>query len=66
MGFIWTIVIGFIAGDREVLMPGPNEPQGFIMTTILDHDNHPWNHWCVRGDVSGSGNWLELTKAPDS
>jgi hypothetical protein len=49
MGFIWTIVIGFIAGViANFLMPGPNEPQG----------NHPWNHWCVRGDVSGSGNWL--------
>jgi uncharacterized membrane protein YeaQ/YmgE (transglycosylase-associated protein family) len=36
MGFIWTIIIGFIAGViAKFLMPGPNEPQGFIMTTIL-------------------------------
>ena len=36
MGFIWTIIIGFIEGViAKFLMPGPNEPQGFIMTTIL-------------------------------
>ena len=36
MGFIWTIIIGFVAGViAKFLMPGPNEPQGFIMTTIL-------------------------------
>lgn len=36
MGFIWTIIIGFVAGIiAKFLMPGPNEPQGFILTTIL-------------------------------
>jgi uncharacterized membrane protein YeaQ/YmgE (transglycosylase-associated protein family) len=36
MGFIWTIIIGFIAGViAKWAMPGPNEPQGFILTTIL-------------------------------
>ena len=36
MGFIWTIIIGFIAGViAKFVMPGPNEPQGFILTTIL-------------------------------
>lgn len=36
MGIIWTIVIGFIAGIiAKFLMPGDNEPKGFIMTTIL-------------------------------
>lgn len=36
MGIIWTIVIGFVAGMiAKFIMPGPNEPQGFIMTTIL-------------------------------
>ena len=36
MGIIWTIVIGFIAGIvAKFLMPGKNEPSGFIMTTIL-------------------------------
>ena len=33
---IWIIVIGFVAGIiARLLSPGPNEPSGFIMTTIL-------------------------------
>jgi uncharacterized membrane protein YeaQ/YmgE (transglycosylase-associated protein family) len=36
MGIIWTIIIGFVAGIvAKFIMPGDNEPQGFIMTTIL-------------------------------
>ncbi len=36
MGIIGTIVIGFLAGlIAKFLMPGPNEPSGFIMTTVL-------------------------------
>ena len=36
MGIIWTIIIGFVAGIiAKFIMPGSNEPQGFIMTTIL-------------------------------
>ena len=36
MGIIWTIIIGFVAGVvAKFLMPGPNEPSGFILTTIL-------------------------------
>ena len=36
MGIIWTIIIGFVAGViAKFLMPGDNEPSGFIMTTIL-------------------------------
>ena len=36
MTFLWTILIGFIAGIiAKWLTPGPNEPSGFIMTTIL-------------------------------
>lgn len=36
MSIIWTIIIGFIAGViAKFLMPGRNEPSGFIMTTIL-------------------------------
>jgi uncharacterized membrane protein YeaQ/YmgE (transglycosylase-associated protein family) len=36
MGIIWTIIIGFIAGIiAKFIMPGSNEPSGFIMTTIL-------------------------------
>ena len=36
MGIIWTIIIGFIVGViAKFIMPGGNEPQGFILTTIL-------------------------------
>jgi uncharacterized membrane protein YeaQ/YmgE (transglycosylase-associated protein family) len=36
MGIIWTIIIGFIAGViAKFIMPGDNEPKGFILTTIL-------------------------------
>ena len=36
MGFIWTIIIGFVAGViAKFLMPGENEPSGFILTTLL-------------------------------
>ena len=36
MGVLWTIIIGFIAGIvAKFIMPGDNEPSGFILTTIL-------------------------------
>jgi uncharacterized membrane protein YeaQ/YmgE (transglycosylase-associated protein family) len=36
MSIIWTLVIGFIAGVvAKFLMPGKNEPSGFILTTLL-------------------------------
>ena len=36
MGIIWTIIIGFIAGViAKFIVPGKNEPSGFILTTIL-------------------------------
>jgi uncharacterized membrane protein YeaQ/YmgE (transglycosylase-associated protein family) len=36
MSILWTIIIGFIAGViAKFLMPGKNEPSGFILTTIL-------------------------------
>lgn len=36
MHILWTIIIGFVAGViAKFIMPGPNEPTGFIMTTIL-------------------------------
>jgi len=36
MGILWTIIIGLVAGIiAKFLMPGDNEPSGFIMTTIL-------------------------------
>ena len=36
MSIIWTILIGFIAGViAKFIMPGKNEPSGFILTTLL-------------------------------
>ena len=36
MGILWTIIIGFVAGvSAKFIMPGANEPSGFILTTIL-------------------------------
>jgi hypothetical protein len=36
MGIVWTIIIGFVAGlIAKFLLPGPNEPSGFIVTTLL-------------------------------
>ena len=36
MSIIWTIIVGFLAGVvAKFIMPGNNEPSGFIMTTIL-------------------------------
>ena len=37
MGHIlWTIIIGFVAGViARLLSPGPNNPAGFILTTLL-------------------------------
>ena len=36
MSIIWTILIGFVAGViAKFIMPGKNEPSGFILTTIL-------------------------------
>jgi len=33
---LWTIVIGFVAGIiARLLAPGPNNPTGFILTTLL-------------------------------
>src|SRR5437868_4325172 len=36
MGILWTIIIGFLAGViAKFIMPGDNEPSGFILTTVL-------------------------------
>ena len=36
MSSLWTILIGFVAGVlAKLVTPGSNEPQGFILTTIL-------------------------------
>ena len=35
-GIIWVIIVGFIAGIiARLLSPGPNNPSGFILTTVL-------------------------------
>ncbi len=34
--FLWIIIIGFVAGIiARLLMPGPNTPKGFVVTTVL-------------------------------
>jgi uncharacterized membrane protein YeaQ/YmgE (transglycosylase-associated protein family) len=36
MGIIWTIIIGFVAGViAKFIVPGRNEPSGFVLTAIL-------------------------------
>jgi uncharacterized membrane protein YeaQ/YmgE (transglycosylase-associated protein family) len=36
MGILWTIIIGFLAGViAKFIMPGDNEPSGFILTAVL-------------------------------
>jgi uncharacterized membrane protein YeaQ/YmgE (transglycosylase-associated protein family) len=36
MGILWTIIIGLVAGIiAKFLVPGKNEPSGFIMTALL-------------------------------
>jgi uncharacterized membrane protein YeaQ/YmgE (transglycosylase-associated protein family) len=35
-GILWIIFVGFVAGIiARVLSPGPNNPSGFILTTLL-------------------------------
>jgi len=36
MHILWVIIIGFVAGIiAKLVHPGPNEPSGFILTTLL-------------------------------
>ena len=35
-GLLWIMLIGFVAGTvARLLMPGPNTPKGFVVTTVL-------------------------------
>ena len=35
-GILWIIIVGFIAGIiARLISPGPNNPSGFILTTVL-------------------------------
>jgi uncharacterized membrane protein YeaQ/YmgE (transglycosylase-associated protein family) len=36
MHILWIILIGFVAGAiAKLIHPGPDEPAGFILTTLL-------------------------------
>ena len=36
MGIIWTIIVGLVAGViAKFIMPGNNEPSGFVLTALL-------------------------------
>ena len=36
MVILWTIIIGFVVGViAKFIMPGSNEPSGFVLTAIL-------------------------------
>ena len=36
MHILWIIIIGFVAGlIAKLIHPSPNEPSGFILTTLL-------------------------------
>lgn len=36
MGFLWTLLIGFLAGlVAKLVTPGVSEPSGFVLTTLL-------------------------------
>ena len=36
MEILWTIIIGFVVGViAKFIMPGSNEPSGFVLTAIL-------------------------------
>jgi uncharacterized membrane protein YeaQ/YmgE (transglycosylase-associated protein family) len=35
-GIIWIVIVGFVAGIiARMLSPGPNNPTGFVLTTVL-------------------------------
>jgi uncharacterized membrane protein YeaQ/YmgE (transglycosylase-associated protein family) len=35
-GLLWIIIVGFVAGIiARLISPGPNNPSGFILTTVL-------------------------------
>jgi uncharacterized membrane protein YeaQ/YmgE (transglycosylase-associated protein family) len=36
VGIIWIIIVGFVAGIiARMISPGPNNPQGFLLTVVL-------------------------------
>jgi uncharacterized membrane protein YeaQ/YmgE (transglycosylase-associated protein family) len=36
LSILWTIIVGFIAGIvARLISPAPNNPEGFVLTTLL-------------------------------
>jgi uncharacterized membrane protein YeaQ/YmgE (transglycosylase-associated protein family) len=36
VNIVWVVIVGFVAGlIARWISPGPNEPSGFILTTVL-------------------------------
>jgi uncharacterized membrane protein YeaQ/YmgE (transglycosylase-associated protein family) len=36
VGILWIVIVGFVAGIiARLLSPGPNNPAGFLLTTVL-------------------------------
>ncbi len=58
MNILWIILIGFVAGIiAKLLAPGPNNPAGFILTTV--------SRYCGRilGDVHRADDWLVSSRS---
>ena len=51
MHILWIILVGFVAGIiARNLLPGPNNPSGFILTTVIGIAGaYRSDHWrCAR------------------
>ncbi len=63
MGIITTIIFGLVVGViAKFLMPGKNEPQGFIMTAILGIVGSFVGDWLARTtgifNADGGFGWI--------
>ena len=66
-GIIWIIVVGFIAGIiARMLSPGPNNPSGFILTTVLGIAGAFWRHGSARRSASIAPSMEPATSPPPS
>ena len=62
MQIVWVIIIGFVAGIiARFLAPGPNNPAGFILTTLLGIAGA-----FVATLIGQTIGWLARTRAPAS
>ena len=58
MGFLWIVLIGFVAGIiARLLSSAPNKPTGFILTHAF------WHHWCLPGHLHRSGSRLVCARS---